>query len=163
MYKCAILATPQYFTTDIDKNYRTKWMCSWLVSFDCCQVISFRFFLFYFSFSRISSALIPLASSFLTTLSASAFFDSSAALASAFAFFASKEVSSFSAFFSDVFFSFRSAFQSIDICGYGSDLCVQGRDGFLHLCNLRCVVGIGFGTVFATFRSGHKMYTSFLY
>lgn len=54
----------------------------------------------YFSFARISSALTPLASSFLTTASASAFFASSAALASAFAFFASSLATSFSADFS---------------------------------------------------------------
>lgn len=43
----------------------------------------------YFSFSRISSALMPSASSFFRTDSASVFFASSAALASALAFFAS--------------------------------------------------------------------------
>lgn len=48
----------------------------------------------YFSFSRISSALIPPANSFLTTLSASAFFASSAALASAFVFFAQRAATS---------------------------------------------------------------------
>lgn len=72
----------------------------------------FSWVLVYFSLARISSALIPLASSFLTTLSASAFFASSAALASAFAFFASKEVSSFSAFFKADFFSFSVFFCS---------------------------------------------------
>ena len=60
----------------------------------------------YFSFSRISSALMPPANNFLTTLSASAFFASSAALASAFAFFASRDATSFSAFFRADFFSF---------------------------------------------------------
>ena len=65
----------------------------------------------YFSFSRISSALIPLASNFFSTASASVFLASSAALASAFAFFASKDATSFSAFFRAVFFSFRSAFK----------------------------------------------------
>ena len=39
------------------------------------------------------------------------FFVSSAALASAFAFFASRDATSFSAFFRAVFFSFRSAFK----------------------------------------------------
>jgi len=52
--------------------------------------------LVYFSFSRISSALIPLANILLTTLSASAFFASSAALASALAFLASSLAISFS-------------------------------------------------------------------
>ena len=65
----------------------------------------------YFSFSRISSALMPLASSFFSTASASVFFASSAALASAFAFFDSRDATSFSAFFRAVFFSFRSAFK----------------------------------------------------
>ena len=55
--------------------------------------------------------LIPLASSFFRTDSASVFLASSAALASAFTFFDSKEVSSFSAFLSAAFFSFRSAFR----------------------------------------------------
>lgn len=65
----------------------------------------------YFSFSRISSALVPLASSFFNALSASAFLASSAAFASAFAFFASKDATSFSAFFRAVFLSFRSVFK----------------------------------------------------
>ena len=68
-------------------------------------------FLVYFSLSRISSALMPLASSFLSAASASAFFASSAALASAFAFFASRDASSFSAFFKADFFSFKSIFK----------------------------------------------------
>ena len=67
---------------------------------------------FYFSFSRISSALMPLASSFFSTLSASAFLASSAALASAFAFFASKDATSFWTFFRTVFFSFSVFFCS---------------------------------------------------
>ena len=65
----------------------------------------------YFSFARISSALMPSASSFFRTDSASVFFASSAALASAFAFFASSVATSFSAFFRAVFFSFNSAFK----------------------------------------------------
>ena len=52
--------------------------------------------LYYFNFSRISSALMPPASSFLTTASASDFFASSAAFCSAFAFFASSLAISFS-------------------------------------------------------------------
>ena len=71
----------------------------------------FFWFLFYFSFSRISSALMPLANNFLTTLSASAFLASSAALASAFAFFVSSVATSFSTFFRAAFFSFKSAFK----------------------------------------------------
>ena len=53
----------------------------------------------YFSFLRISSALIPLTSNFFSTASTSVFLASSAALASAFAFFASRDATSFSAFF----------------------------------------------------------------
>ena len=68
-------------------------------------------FLYYFSFARISSALIPSASSFFRTVSASAFFASSAALASAFVFFASSLTISLSITFSEAFFSFRSAFR----------------------------------------------------
>ena len=81
----------------------------------------------YFSFSRISSALIPLASNFLSTASASSFLASSAALASAFVFFASKEASSFSAFFSFLQ-RYLLRFQSVlllfnrflDVCDFGS-------------------------------------------
>lgn len=54
----------------------------------------FSWVLVYFIFSRISSALIPLANNLLTTLSASAFFASSAALASAFVFFAQRAATS---------------------------------------------------------------------
>ena len=72
--------------------------------------LSISGFSYYFSFARISSALMPSASSFSRTDSASAFFASSAALASAFAFFASSVTTSFSAFFRAVFFSFKSAF-----------------------------------------------------
>lgn len=67
--------------------------------------------LLYFSFSRISSAVIPLASSFFSTVSASTFLAASAAFASAAAFLASSLVSSFWAALSAVFFSFRSAFK----------------------------------------------------
>lgn len=66
------------------------------------------FILIYFSFSRISSALIPLASSFFSTASASAFFASSSALA----FLASNLATSFSADFSSDFLVFRLAFFS---------------------------------------------------
>ena len=68
-------------------------------------------FSYYFSFARISSALMPSASSFFRTDSASVFFASSAALASVFAFFASSLTISLSIAFSDAFFSFRSAFK----------------------------------------------------
>ena len=75
--------------------------------------LSITGFSYYFSFARISSALMPSASSFFRTDSASAFFASSAALASAFTFFASRDATSFSAFFRAVFFSFRSACQCL--------------------------------------------------
>ena len=61
--------------------------------------------------SKISSALMPSASSFFKTDSASVLFASSAALASAFVFFASSLTISLSIVFSDAFFSFRSAFK----------------------------------------------------
>lgn len=65
----------------------------------------------YISFSRISSALMPLTGSFLTILLASVFFTSSVALASTFVFFTSNVVTSFSVFFKADFFSFRSTFK----------------------------------------------------
>ena len=44
------------------------------------------------------------------------------------------------------------------LCGDGCNLSSQGSDRFLLLRDLRCVVigGIGFWTVFAAFRSGHR-------
>ena len=74
--------------TETFKNYRVN---SW--SSVCPHGRSY-----FISFSRISSALMPLASSFFSTLSASAFF-------------ASRDASSFSAFFKADFFSFKSAFK----------------------------------------------------
>lgn len=62
--------------------------------------------LLYFNFARISSALTPLASSFLTTLSASAFLAASAAFASAAAFLASSFAISFSVCLISAFFGF---------------------------------------------------------
>ena len=56
--------------------------------------------------------LLEVASSFFSTASASVFFASSAALASDFAFFASRVATSFSAFFRAVFFSFNVFFCS---------------------------------------------------
>ena len=107
----------------------------------------------YFSFSRISSALIPLASNFLSTASASSFFASSAALASAFVFFASKEASSFSAFFSDTFFAFRAFFcSSIAFWMYAISV-VKVVICSCFFRYLGCVV-ISFGTIFTAFRSG---------
>lgn len=52
---------------------------------------------------------------------------------------------------------FQISFQSIDISSNGSDLCVQRRNSLLLLRYLGCVVfgDIGFGTVFAAFRSWH--------
>lgn len=48
--------------------------------------------------------------------------------------------------------------QSINIGGDGCDLGSQGRNNLLLLCDLSCIVfgNIGFGTVFAAFRSGHR-------
>ncbi len=73
--------------------------------------LSITGFSYYFSFARISSALMPSASSFFRTDSASVFFASSAALASAFSFLTSSLTISLSIAFSDAFFSFRSAFK----------------------------------------------------
>ena len=113
---------------------------------------------FYFGFSRISSVLMPLASSFFSTALASAFLASSAALASAFAFFASRDATSFSTFFRTVSFSFRSAFKVSMLAVDGCNLSIQRRNNLLLLRNLGSVVfsDIGFGTIFATFRSEHK-------
>lgn len=101
----------------------------------------------YFSFSVISSALIPLASSFLSTASTSSFLTSSATLASNFAFFAFKEASSFSAF--RTFFCSSVAFWMDTISVVKAVIC----SCFFRY--LGCVV-ISFGTIFAAFRSGHR-------
>ena len=58
-----------------------------LCTFLSHTVVCVYWVLVYFSFSRISSALMPLASNIFSTASASVFLASSAALASAFAFF----------------------------------------------------------------------------
>ena len=100
---------------------------------------------------------MPLANNFLTTLSASAFFASSAALASAFAFFASREGCHF--FFGPLqsrLLFFQVSFQSVNVGGDGCDLSIQRHNGLLFLRDLGCVVVISFGTVFAAFRSGHR-------
>ena len=99
---------------------------------------------FYFSFSRISSALIPLANNFLTTLSASTFLASSAALASAFAFFASKDATSFSAFFKADFFSFRSAFKvsMLAVMDAISAVSASFADCFYAICAARSAVTV---------------------
>ena len=117
-------------------------------------------FLGYFSLARISSALMPPASNFFRTDSASAFFASSAALASSFAFFASRDATSFSAFFRAVFFSFSVFFCSsiafwMDAISVFS---IQRCNSLLLLCNLGCVAfgDIGFWTVLASFGSGHR-------
>ena len=70
----------------------------------------------HFSFARISSALTPLASSFFSTSSASAFFADSAALVSALTFLASILAISLSIDFSSAFLAFRSAFSAYSQC-----------------------------------------------
>ena len=65
----------------------------------------------HFNFARISSALTPLANSFFSTSSASAFFADSAALVSALTFLASILAISLSMDFSSAFLVFRSAFK----------------------------------------------------
>ena len=111
----------------------------------------------YFSFARISSALMPSASNFFRTDSASAFFASSSALASAFAFFSSKVATSFSAFLKAAFFAFRSAFKvsmlavmdaistaSASLADYFSASCVaKSAVTVLGLFLLPFVLGIG--------------------
>ena len=66
----------------------------------------------HFNFARISSALTPLANSFFSTSSASAFFADSAALVSALTFLASILAISLSIDFSSAFLVFRSAFSA---------------------------------------------------
>ena len=140
-------------------SYLQKRPCE-LLEFSLSTRHLFFLVLVYFSFSRISSALIPLASNFFSTLSASAFFASSAALASAFAFFASRDATSFSAFFRAAFFSFSVFFCSsiafwMDAISVFS---IQRCNSLLLLCNLGCVAfgDIGFWTVLASFGSGHR-------
>ncbi|MDD6594877.1 MAG: hypothetical protein PUE92_02375, partial [Catenibacterium mitsuokai] len=94
------------------KKYRVY---SW--SSVCPHGIFFGF-LGYFSLARISSALMPLASSFFSTASASVFLASSAALASAFAFFASKDATSFWPSSEQTSF-FQISLQSFNVCGDG--------------------------------------------
>ena len=74
----------------------------------------------YWSLATISSADIPLASSFFNTDSASAFLDSSAAFFSAATFFASALESSFAATFKADFFTFQLFLQCANVarqCG----------------------------------------------
>jgi len=53
---------------------------------------------------------------------------------------------------------FQVSLQSVNVGSDGSDLGIQRRNNLLLLCNLGCAVfgDIGFGAVFATFRSGHR-------
>ena len=116
----------------------------------------------YFSFARISSALMPSASSFFRTDSASVFFASSAALASAFAFFASSVTTSFSAFFRAVFFSFKSAFKvsMLAVMDAISAVSASFADCFSAICVAK-ISSHSFGPILAAFSSGHKTHTSF--
>ena len=106
----------------------------------------------HFSFARISSALTPLASSFFSTSSASAFFADSAALVSALTFLASILAISLSIDFSSAFLVFRSAFSasilavmdaisaaaaSFADCFYGLVL-VLASFGTGHMGHLQC-------------------------
>ena len=75
------------------------------------QLVQF-IILHYWSFARISSAVIPLASSFFSTSSASPFFASSAAFASAAAFLFSALASSLVAAFNSAFLAFSCVFRS---------------------------------------------------
>lgn len=101
-------------------------------------------FLGYFSLARISSALMPPASNFFRTDSASAFFASSAALASSFAFFASRDATSFSAFFRAVFFSFKSAFKvsMFAVMDAISDASASFADYFSAICVAKSAVTV---------------------
>ncbi len=78
------------------------------------------------------------------------FFASSAALASAFAFFASSVATSFSAFFRAIFLLFQISLQSVNVCGDGCDFrCERFLCGLLF-CNLRCEIsGHSFGLILA--------------
>lgn len=74
-----------------------------------CELLDFspHGILLYFSFSRISSAVIPDASSFFSTASASTFLAASAAFASAATFLASSFAISFSVCLISAFCGFR--------------------------------------------------------
>ena len=99
---------------------------------------------------------MPCASNFFSTASALVFLASSAALASAFAFFASRDAASFFGLPQSSLLFFQVSLQSVNVGGDGYNLSIQKRNSLLLLRDLGCVVGIGFGTVFASFRSGHR-------
>ena len=88
---------------------------------NCCIILRPQFgqtrllapIIVYWSLAIISSADIPLASSFFNTDSASAFLDSSAAFFSAASFFASALESSLTATFNAVFLLFNCSFSTL--------------------------------------------------
>ena len=53
---------------------------------------------------------------------------------------------------------FQVSLQSVNVGSDGCDLSIQRCNSLLLLCDLSCIVfgDIGFGTVFAAFRSGHR-------
>ena len=120
-----------------------------------CELLEFSSHgvLLHFSFSRMSSAVMPDANSFFSTASASAYFASSAAFCSALAFFSSILATFFSTDFSSDFLVFRLVFFSSISFWIASSLCGKSLDNGLLLRNLRCKVG--FGAVLASFGSGH--------
>ena len=93
----------------------------WNRPMNCCFILRPQFgqtrllapIIVYWSLAIISSADIPLASSFFNTDSASAFLDSSAAFFSAATFFASALESSFTATFSADFLLFNCSFSTL--------------------------------------------------
>ena len=110
----------------------------------------------YFSFSRISSALIPLANSFFTRFSASFFFATSAAFWSAVAFLDSSFVSSFWADLRAVFFFFRSTFSVSMLAVMEVISAVREAMDSCFFCDLGCEVGGDLRFILAAFGSGHK-------
>ena len=125
-------------------------MNSW--SSVCPHGIHFFLGLFYFSFSRISSALIPLANSFLTTLGLGllCFFSG---LGICFRLFCFQRGQLFFSFLQQYLLLFQCILLLFNRFLNGCDLSIQGRNRLLLLCDLGCVVfgDIGFGTVLLPF------------
>ena len=106
---------------------------------------SFFLGLFYFSFSRISSALIPLASSFFSGLSI------------CLCLLRFQGCHFFFGLLQNRLLLFQRILLLLDCFLDGCDLSIQRCNSLLLLCDLGYLVfdDIGFRTVFAAFRSGH--------
>ena len=116
----------------------------------------------YFSFARISSALMPSASSFFRTDSASVFFRIFSSFGLRLCFLCFQLDNLLVDSFQRCFLLFQVSFQRLHV---GSDRCDFSRECFscrLLLCNLRCEISSrSFGLILATFCSGHRIQTSF--